>query len=215
MSYEVHLLEEDARGCGYRKPGASGVGLYFMGDAYIVPCERLPFPLTACPCCGSGIKFSRGFTWVEPKNLFAAEIEPVCTNANIHCDDCIMCNPSNAGSKAGLMWVGQKFYTPQSFIHESVSRGVSKKISAIPNGFKVGYHFIYLAHLKAVIDYEGDFGKQPKAKPGIFMAFRPLMVDLVIENENNIPDRAKHIFDKLDGMGRIVKIKKMEQDRLL
>ena len=53
---------EGKRGCGYRKPG----GFYLVCDAPGQPCGRLPIPLTSCPCCGTGIKYARGVTWIDP-----------------------------------------------------------------------------------------------------------------------------------------------------
>lgn len=56
---------EDARGCGYRKGG----GFYLVSDFAGKPCGRLPLVLRPCPCCGSGLKYSRGVTWVDPNPL--------------------------------------------------------------------------------------------------------------------------------------------------
>ena len=56
---------ESKRGCGYRKPG----GFYLVNDAPGQPCGRLPIPLTCCPCCGTGIKYARGITWIDPAPL--------------------------------------------------------------------------------------------------------------------------------------------------
>lgn len=55
---------EGARGCGYRKPG-----FYLVSDIPGKPCGRLPLILRPCPCCGSGLKYSRGVTWVDPVPL--------------------------------------------------------------------------------------------------------------------------------------------------
>jgi hypothetical protein len=52
---------EHKRGCGYRKPG----GMYLVSLGIGRDCGKLPIPLTVCPCCGAGIKFSRGFTWIS------------------------------------------------------------------------------------------------------------------------------------------------------
>ena len=54
------------RGCGLRKPG----GLYLVAGAPNAPCGKLPLELTVCPCCGQGIKFARGWTWVDADRLF-------------------------------------------------------------------------------------------------------------------------------------------------
>lgn len=53
--------------------------------------------------------------------------------------------------KAGLMWVGEKFYkTPEVFVAEGVTMGFSKRIKAVPRGFKVGETYVLLAHPKAI-----------------------------------------------------------------
>lgn len=194
---EIEMVYETKRGCGYRKPSKNGVGLYLMGSNLIAPCDRLPFPLNICPCCGAGIKFSRGFTWIDPTKLLAPELPPVAT-----CQPpCIVCNPNLAGERAGLMWVGAKFYSPRSFILEAKEVGISKKINAIPNGFEIGRTFIYLAHLQAAYDWNDP--KSP-ARPGIFTAFKPKRVDVVIDNDVKVPDRALAIKEKLEERANII-----------
>lgn len=72
MSTDVSDIEvkvEAARGCGYRKKG----GLYLVAPKPNAPCGRLPIPLDVCPCCHSGIKPTRAWTWVQPKPLFAVK----------------------------------------------------------------------------------------------------------------------------------------------
>ena len=162
--YPVETLHEAKRGCGFRKPSKDGVGIYLMGTGVAEPCERMPFPLQVCPVCGEGIRFFRGFRWVNPTRLFAPNIEPICKAYDIindvfnihprdphHHEYCAICNPRGvAGEKAGLMWIGKKFYTPTGFIKEAITRGISKKINAVPKDFILGEHWIYLAHQEAV-----------------------------------------------------------------
>ena len=57
---------EQKRGCGYRKVG----GLYMVGGGIGVPCDRLPYELTVCPCCSQGVKQSRGWTWIDVAKFF-------------------------------------------------------------------------------------------------------------------------------------------------
>ena len=73
---------------------------------------------------------------------------------------------------------------------------ISKKIAAIPHGFEVAEHYVYLAHKKAVDGVQS----------GLFHAFRPSYVDLVIDDENNIPERALTLAKKLGDRARLVKI---------
>jgi len=66
----IDMAREGPRGCGWRSAGQEGVGIYLMGGLLAEPCERLPFPLHECRTCGGGIKPSRGWTWIEPDELF-------------------------------------------------------------------------------------------------------------------------------------------------
>jgi len=70
---------EPRRGCGYRQVGK----LYIRGIGAFKECHRLPFPLTACPVCGEGIKFTRG--WVR---LQARKLLKECGEEIIICPQC-------------------------------------------------------------------------------------------------------------------------------
>lgn len=218
---EVVVLHEKARGCGFRRAGPTGVGIYLMGPGGSEACERLPLPLEVCPCCGQGIKFSRGFTWVEPASLFDPKIEPKCLlaldepdpglvalYADHNHEGCPMCNPSKiAGDKAGLLWIGGKNYTPQSFKREAAQMGISRRLPSIPRGFMVGSHYVYLAHKQAAYP-EGwpDVEPGAKARAGVFYVFKPTHVDLVIDDKDQIPERAERLLDKLGDKGRLVQV---------
>lgn len=215
---DVEVSHESERGCGYRKPSKSGVGIYLVGPSFSEPCGRLPFHLHVCPTCSGGIKFSRSFTWINAKELLASAPECVQPSARFTADDalvraglveipgeggvCPQCPMGSAApEKAGLLWVGEKFYpTPAAFLEESSRMGVSKKIPAIPKGFEVGKTMIYLAHKKAVEFEDGTKG------PGVFSAFTPQGVDLVIKDENDIPDRVVNLAEKLGDKGRVIKV---------
>jgi hypothetical protein len=83
------------------------------------------------------------------------------------------------------MFVGQKSYTPSSFIKEALSMGVSKRIPEIPNWLKLGETWIFLAHLKtpnvclALLKDNGLHMKEPEMIPAIFYGFKPSRVELV------------------------------------
>lgn len=198
--YLVEVRQEAKRGCGYRRAGVDGVGIYLVGDAWAEACERLPYPLEVCPSCNGGIKFSRGFTWIRPKALLKGE--PLCIterpclghNRGHNHLACIVCNPLE--EPAGLMWVGEKYYTPASFTAEAMKMGLSKRVSAIPRGFEIGEHWIYLSHVRA-----------KEGKAGIFYVFRPSVVELVINNDDTIPDKAKALKDRLGDKVKIIVVK--------
>lgn len=174
------MAVEAIRGCGFRKVG----GLYLCGEGFHTACDRLPYKLRICPICGSGIKFSRGFQWID-----------WCGYAGDHEDckeslppGCPVCNPSIhtpllAKDKRvyGLLWVGEAYYTPESFIQEALKMGVSRRIAAIPRNLKLGETWILFAHIRACGEYrskEPPFGLE--GIPGVFYAFRPQKAELLI-----------------------------------
>lgn len=210
----IEISVESERGCGFRKPGATGVGIYLVGDGPSEWCERIPHLLDVCPCCGAGIKQSRGFTWVSPGPLF--KDAPPCNGVpGHHHEACPMCRPEEvAGERAGLMWVGERYYpTPDDFLREAQEMGVSKKIAAVPNDFVIGEHWVYLAHPKASTRVEPDdeTGKlRVMSYPGIFYVFKPVQIDLVVKSVENIPERAVNIAERLGDDCRIVQVVREE-----
>lgn len=176
----IHTRIEHERGCGYRKAG----GMYFVCDGPGKACGRLPIPLTVCPCCGEGIKQSRGFTWVTSQ-LF---IQHPCTNDFAqHCFTECPLGVDTGDTRFGLMWVGEKFYsTSHDFIREGIVQGISKRIAQIPRDFKVGDTWILLAHPKTIPTVGMDIpvhelkDAQVTWTPGIFQAFKPSRIEYVV-----------------------------------
>jgi len=195
------VVVESARGCGYRSPGAGGVGIYLRGELAAEPCERLPFPLYQCPCCGGGIKPSRGFTWIDPEGLFHLDQEPECdpTFPDHSHGNCPLCNPhlgAGEDGRAGLIWIGVKHYPdPLLFMVEARVMGVSRKLSAVPRGFEVGKHWIYLAHKRAIATIvDTSEGKlDVEFEPGVFFVWKPTRVELVVDDLDDIPEKALNI----------------------
>lgn len=154
----IRTIIEKKRGCGYRKPG----GLYLIGGGAFHTCGILPIALTVCPCCQTGIKPARGFTWTTP-DLWKKE---ECPDTN-----CKKCSPffDKTIEKVGLMWVGEKFYpTGSDFTRESMQMGVSKRIAQIPKDLEIGKTWVLLAHRK------------PEAH--IFGAFIPQRIEYVVRD---------------------------------
>lgn len=211
---EVSIEYEQRRECGFRSPAVNGLGIYLIGSAATEPCERLPFPLEACPCCGSGIKPARGFTWLDPITLLAPYAHPPCTDhvgISVHGLEhdhaaCAMCNPAGvAGPQGGLIWVGNKFYkTGRQFLAEAAQMGISRKLAALPNDFVVGKTVVYLAHRKVYVR-RNEMGAQEWGQ-GIFTAFVPTRVDIVIDDPDNVPVRAVELAKRLGEYGRLVKV---------
>lgn len=203
---------ERQRGCGHRKGG----GLYLVGGRG-EPCGKLPLPLEACPTCGGGIRFSRGWKWVAAPALFKDREGP-CGPANPFgagrtCWSCPAAHPESWLGRCGLMWVGEKFYTPEAFTLEAEQVGVSKRLAQIPTGFKPGETWVLLAHRKAFssecacfvrghdpnppeghCQVEGGHGTAAipcdhcngtgyAHRPGVFYIFRPRAVEYVLRGD--------------------------------
>lgn len=61
---------EQRRGCGFRKVG----GTYLVAKGPSRSCCRLPFELDVCPACGTGVKPTRGWTWIDVGRLLATPV---------------------------------------------------------------------------------------------------------------------------------------------
>ena len=167
MTPSVSVRHERRRGCGFRQQG----GLYFVGET-VTGCTALPVPLHVCPTCHAGIKFSRGFTWVDPSALLeSTECE----------DENCMLKELRQLKRCGLLWVGESFYpTPAHFLEEARTAGASRRIPAVPRTFKVGQDWILLAHRKAVSPEDGG-----EHSPGVFSIFRPSAVEYVVRDDDD------------------------------
>lgn len=192
---EVIEVYDAERGCGWRKGG----GLYFMCEGTFMPCGKLPIPLEVCPVCGEGIKFARSWTWINPSKL----VEPgQCKMRG--CEGCVLSDPPE---KAGLLWIGGKFYpTPETWMRESMIQGVSRRIQAVPHGFVLGETWILVAHKSAILSGYDPKGK-PLYKPGVFQVFRPTRIEYVCKG-----DETEEELDNLVERGITpVKVKKKNE----
>jgi hypothetical protein len=137
------MAVESKRGCGYRKVG----GMYLMASGKGVPCCKMPLELSICPCCGEGIKQSRGWTWIDAGKMFKAGD---CTAGAVQRTLCPIVNPAMLG-RVGLLWIGEKFYkSPREFMLEAAVQGISRRLSAVPREFKPGETWVLFAHPKAI-----------------------------------------------------------------
>jgi hypothetical protein len=218
---EVQTLHEPKRGCGYRHTGADGVGIYLMGEL-LNPgvCELLPWALDTCPCCGGGVKFARAWTSITPASLFVEDdTHPGCMmkseryswtdnffpgsegeyRNHVHLA-CPMCNPPLGIH--GLVWAGHTHYTAASFAAEALERGVSKRLPSIPRDLEIGKTVVYVAHIKAC----GNFLTGEEMTPGVFMAFRPTHIDLVVDDEDDVPEKAVNLLKRHEGHAQLVKV---------
>jgi hypothetical protein len=199
------VANEKRRGCGFRQVGS----LYLCGTGFAVECDGLPLILKACECCGFEIPFFRGFKWISKKYIEKLSKEkhdvPIIVTdkagGNAWCNcfvHCPVCHPENNNhEKYGFMWVGNKFYTPKTFITESDEMGVSKKIAMIPKGLVLGETWVLLAHPKHPVRQNvtqdklnklGTLAFEPEYKPAIFYAFRPTRIEMPIWKRHATPD---------------------------
>jgi len=178
MRVEVYYGEE-RRGCGYRKISTENKVFYYLcGDGISAPCDRLPFRLQVCPVCGNGLKFHRGFQWIDWHRYAGDHNECECD------EHCYICHPSD--EKYGLMWVGERFYSPKSFTLEAEKLGVSKLIASIPKGLEVGKTKVLLAHRKAWKNKE----------PAIFYAFAVKRIEVLVKPEDLSKEWVKRLRKK-------------------
>ena len=94
---------------------------------------------------------------------------------------------------AGLLWVGEKFYkTPGEFSKESNEMGISRRITMVPQKFKIGETWVALAHRKAIsMLAEGDWNSEKEFKPGIFHIFKPSRIEYVVKEEDTEEELGK------------------------
>lgn len=181
---------EKRRGCGFRKL----YRLYLVGTGLAVPCDRLPFELRECPCCGFVPKQIRGFTWIHKLWLEGGMVDHL---ADCTCfETCPVCHPDlihadrlKKGTHFGLMWTGKRWYTPRSFTLEAREMGVCKAISQMPKGLVLGKTWVLVAHPKCefyehgFLDEGGLAKSAPRKGPGIFYAFVPQRVEVLVPED--------------------------------
>lgn len=136
------MASEAKRGCGYRKVG----GLYLVDVGAGSGCCKMPLALSICPCCNQGIKQTRGWTWIDAAKMFPSG---GCVSDGLNKATCPVVNPALMG-RVGLVWIGEKFYKrPVDFLNEAANIGISRRLPAVPRGFKAGETWVLFAHPKA------------------------------------------------------------------
>lgn len=171
MNPSVIVVHDTKRGCGYRKLHS----LYLRDDGPAIGCGRLPFRLDRCPCCGNGVAYSRRATWLNG-DAFIKAYAPVCKNEN--CFICPLKTDDEGSTHLGmvlLQWIGRKFYTVDEFNAEAQQLGISRRISSVPRGFKIGKSYVFLAHLDAIDNEDGT------KTPGVFRVFKPNRIEIIVD----------------------------------
>lgn len=191
-------MSESERGCGYRKIG----GLYLVSDAgFHLACDGLPLRLEACECCGFIPQLSRNLQRLNPEYIAHTEAKNPkhividkfekyeSPRYNCQCPpSCPICHSNNFLFESfGLMQVGKGYYTPESFIKEAISMGVSKRIPEIPSWLKLGETWILLAHREVTegitleeLSYNGLKSHDGKKIGQIFYAFKPQRIEMPV-----------------------------------
>ncbi len=183
---------EPKRGCGFRQVGK----LYLIGEGIAHVCPSLPLPLDPCGICGYSPTQYRDFTWV-PKAYFKALKKDHPTGKACH-PSCPICYPegSNTHEKYGLMWVGRKHYTPEEFIAEDKTMGICKAIKQKPKGLVLGESWVLLAHPQAVTFEDMAEPGEISSKPGLFYAFKPTRIEVLVYRHLATPERLANLEAK-------------------
>lgn len=144
----MRTLHEAKRGCGYRKPG----GLYLCSDATGQGCGLLPWAVEVCPCCGTGIRPARGYTWVNPDLLLPHHDEVIgkgkaATVRGGEHPGCPLNEKGLLGDRAGLLWIGRVHYdSPAAWLAEGEQMGFSRRIAQVPRDFEIGSTWVLVGH---------------------------------------------------------------------
>lgn len=109
-------------------------------------------------------------------------------------DLCAGCPVNGSIERAGLIWIGEKFYPrPANFTAEAQTMGISRRIPNVPKDFEVGQTWVLFAHRKGISEFcpvEFDDPKHPDDcecegtgvvfHSAIFHAARPQRIEYVI-----------------------------------
>lgn len=209
---------EARRGCGWR----AGGGIYLVSDGIGVECDALPIELTVCPICGCGFKPSRSLAWVTPDALLEGHVG--FHGGDEHALFCPLGAPGRLGERAGLLWIGEMFYTPAEWLAEGRRMGFSRRLRGVPRGFVVGETWVLTAHRKGKHVGYRPVG-QPDAAvrelvvgdtdelehvyvPAIFHVWRPDRIEYVVKG-----DESEEELDRLEQRGlTLVRVVRAEQE---
>lgn len=190
------MAVEAVRSCGFRKVG----GLYLCGEGASMRCDRLPYKIENCPTCGSGLKFSRAWTWLDwlkyaGNHKACKDVVPGIVSGVLNVGRlCPVCFSTTYDQPYGLLWVGESFYSPEAFVRESMQLGVSRRIPftgtipRAPKNLKLGETWVLFAH-KHVIHTGKDEKGVDVYEPAIFHAFKPTRLELLIWQKDATEDR--------------------------
>lgn len=217
----VVMAVEARRGCGYRRAGGLyivGGGLSAPCDRMPFPLDRCKtcgggIKFTRGPQWLQPDFFTPHESLVAP--CLDESACPVCVNGGPDAS-----RSASADDLFGphlLLWIGRGHYTPDAYLKESRELGISRRLSAMPKGLVIGETWVLLAHLDAVpavgetctrccvawgfhagsvvagnrlIEPCESF-QAPKPTPGIFCAFVPRAVELILKQSDATPERVE------------------------
>ena len=226
MATVIRIVNEQRRGCGFRKQG----GLYLIAGIPEADCGKLPLKLEVCPTCHQGIKPDRAWTWVDAEQLFSA-VQCRLADAQGDCNCPLSAYNLADHPRMGLIWIGEAHYpTPEDFLAEGMAQGLSRRITAIPKTFEIGKTYVLLAHRRTVpckecsatgkvdighiigdveIGHAQESCDHCKGRgwlPGIFGCFRPTRIEYIIKD-----DDTEEKLDRLEKRG-ITLVKLLRDD---
>jgi len=156
----------------------------------------------SCPYCnGLGVETAGGEQY-DCLSCVEGIIERSQKCRRSFCDGCAL--GGAAEPRTGLLWIGEKFYpTPDAFLAEARTQGISRRLPAVPNDFVCGRTWVLTAHrlgTKAAcplgpgthpLDCPECEGRGYVDRPAIFAGFRPERIEYVIkgtESEKQLRD---------------------------
>lgn len=177
------MATENERECGFRQVH----GIYLMsGDWEYSYCDRHE-EIPACPCCATQPKFTQGIYRVEYNKLFGKHENCMCRS------NCPICYPKE-DLDYYLDWVGNSFYTEESFKKEAREKGISRQAqwTTIPENFDLKNAYIICA-MKSIGEEIKGTKLNPNAKTSktdmIILGYKPQRIEYLInESEKDLLD---------------------------
>lgn len=216
----IRVSYELPRGCGQRKGGAK----YIVSEGTGQPCGKLPLELHRCPTCDAGIKPARGWTWVDAPALFRGKD---CSTgpASMDCSRCTLSNMNlERIGKAGLLWIGSKFYkTPSDWIAEGKKMGFSRRLAQIPREFKIGETYVLAAHREAIQRTCQDCvrdglsedcpiceGELQYSRPAIFHVWLPTKIEYIVQDDDD-DEKLERLEDQGFSLVQVINVKNQRE----
>jgi hypothetical protein len=94
------------------------------------------------------------------------------------------------------------YETPELFMAEARQQGISRRLNHMPKGFRLGEHWVFLAHPAAIFnshvvdDSKSQTGTRVvlAPSPGIFHIFRPNAIEKIVTEEQAQDEAAMKVL---------------------